>query len=97
MAYQRNGGEPKVDLSSVCGAIEGYAHAVQEADVDKLRSVTSGVLRERLPLAVSRPQAATRISSRKRSKVLAHLGVSPAGVLTCDPAGSSVVVLHRKG
>ena len=38
-----------MDLSSVRDAIERYAHAVQDADVDKLRSVTCGILREQLP------------------------------------------------
>lgn len=37
-----------MDLPSVRDAIERYARAVQEADTDKLRSITSGVLREQL-------------------------------------------------
>ena len=37
-----------MDLASVRNAIERYARAVQEADVDELRRITSGALRERL-------------------------------------------------
>jgi hypothetical protein len=40
----------EMDLSSLHDAIERYAHAVQEADVDELRSITFGVLHEQLPL-----------------------------------------------
>ena len=39
-----------MDLSSMRDAIERYARAVQEADVDELRSTTFGVLREQLSL-----------------------------------------------
>jgi hypothetical protein len=87
----------EVDLCSVCGAIERYAHAVQEADLDKLRRVTSGVLREQLPLAVSRPQAATRMPSRKGSKVLAHLGLSPRACWLATLQNQAWLMLHREG
>jgi len=43
-----------VDLSSVRNAIERYARAVQEADVEELRRITFGVLREQLSLEKTR-------------------------------------------
>jgi hypothetical protein len=49
-----------VNLSSVRNAIERYARAVQEADIDELRSITSGVLREQL-------------SPEKTQLIVAHL------------------------
>ena len=49
-----------MNLSSVRNAIERYARAVQEADIDELRSITSGVLREQL-------------SPEKTQLIVAHL------------------------
>ena len=43
-----------MDLSSVRNAIERYARAVQEADVEELRRITFGVLREQLSLEKTR-------------------------------------------
>lgn len=49
-----------MDLSGLRSAIERYARAVQEADVEELRRITSGALRERL-------------SSEKAQLIVAHL------------------------
>jgi len=42
--------QTEVDLSSVHDAIERYAHAVQQADIDEPRGITFGVLGEQLRL-----------------------------------------------
>lgn len=49
-----------MDLPGLRGAIERYARAVQEADVEELRRITSGALRERL-------------SAEKTQLIAAHL------------------------
>ncbi len=48
MSVFRGRREAKIDLYSMRDVIERYARAVQEADVDELRSMTFGVLLEQL-------------------------------------------------